>query len=426
MNPDPNVKMSLAQFGASVKKKYPAYASKSDEEIGQAMLKKYTQYAPRVETHLETSERERHARQTPMARMFERGSEALVNQAPAIMSTVGGVAGSLLGPWGAVGGAGIGGAAGESLKEIAQEGAVTHPMRVAGQGALGAASEAGGQLIGEFAPAIGAKLSEVSNNMMTNLIGATKRGALGQKASFKMATDIGKTVNDAINGGMTLKQIAGQIGTAKEALNQATERLLANVPEHTTIGIQPILSKNATKAVEGTLNEGAQRNTMKLLNDFESQFPNQISAQDAITLRRSLLNESTPAGERIWPAGTKSFRTALYHDLNSELEKSMDKEAGAEFRANNQKVSRLIKAESALDKKRLYGLGHPSSPRSAFQAATHILTGGNPGRVGVLKSLKTAGKIANAAGEPARVGVPLAVRGVAGALTPAGQSEDEE
>src|SRR5271154_5519354 len=130
MNPDPTQlpKMSIQQFGAAVKKKYPAYASRPDEEIGQAMLKKYPEYGPKVESNLETNERERHARQTPMARMFERGAEAVVNQAPAIMSTVGGVAGSLMGPWGAGAGAGIGGATGEAFKERAQEGKVTHPL----------------------------------------------------------------------------------------------------------------------------------------------------------------------------------------------------------------------------------------------------------------------------------------------------------
>jgi hypothetical protein len=426
MNPDPNAKMSLAQFGASVKKKYPAYASRPDEEIGQAMLKKYPQYAPRVESHLETSERERHARQTPMARMFERGSEALVNQAPAIMSTVGGVAGSLLGPWGAAGGAGVGGATGEAMKERVQAGAVTHPMRVAGQGALGAASEAGGQLIGEFAPAIGSKLRQVSDEMMTNLIGATRRGALGQKLTFKGATDIGKTVNDAINGGLSLKQIAGQIGTAKESLNQATERLLNQVPEDTTIGIHSLLTSNANKAVEGSLNEAAHKNVYKLMSDLETQFPKEISAKDAITLRRSLLNETNAAGDRAWPAGTKQFRRELYNDLNKSLEKSMGPEAGAEFRANNGKVSKLIKAESALDKKRLYGLGRDGAPKSAFQAAAHTLTGGTTGRTIGLKSLKAAGRAIPATGESARVAVPLATRGVASALQAAGQDEDEE
>lgn len=40
--------MTLQQFGAQVKSKYPAYASKSDEEVGQAMLKKYPQYQSRI------------------------------------------------------------------------------------------------------------------------------------------------------------------------------------------------------------------------------------------------------------------------------------------------------------------------------------------------------------------------------------------
>jgi hypothetical protein len=46
--------MSLQQFGATIKAKYPAYASRSDEEVGQAMLKKYPQYASRVKTSSST------------------------------------------------------------------------------------------------------------------------------------------------------------------------------------------------------------------------------------------------------------------------------------------------------------------------------------------------------------------------------------
>lgn len=40
--------MTVAQFGSSIKQKYPEYKSKSDQEVGQAMLEKYPQYKDRV------------------------------------------------------------------------------------------------------------------------------------------------------------------------------------------------------------------------------------------------------------------------------------------------------------------------------------------------------------------------------------------
>jgi hypothetical protein len=40
--------LTIQQFGALVKKKYPAYANRSDEEVGRAMLAKYPQYADMV------------------------------------------------------------------------------------------------------------------------------------------------------------------------------------------------------------------------------------------------------------------------------------------------------------------------------------------------------------------------------------------
>lgn len=41
-------KMTVQQFGASIKAKYPAYANQTDEEVAQAVLKKYPVYADRI------------------------------------------------------------------------------------------------------------------------------------------------------------------------------------------------------------------------------------------------------------------------------------------------------------------------------------------------------------------------------------------
>lgn len=48
---DTNTQMTLQQFGASVKAKYPAYASKSDEEVANAVLQKYPVYQSRIITN---------------------------------------------------------------------------------------------------------------------------------------------------------------------------------------------------------------------------------------------------------------------------------------------------------------------------------------------------------------------------------------
>src|SRR5271156_1318607 len=402
--------------------------SMSEQQIEGVLQKQFPpkQAAFNPTANLQTNEQARHARQTPMARMFERGAEAVVNQAPAIMSTVGGVGGSLFGPMGAIGGAGVGGAAGEAFKERSQEGKVSHPLRVAGQGALGAASEAGGQALGEAAPWIGNKLSKVSNEMMANLVGVARRGALGQKPTFKGAVDIGKTVNDAINGGMSLEQIAGQIKSVRDTFNQATEPLLSHIPENYLVRIRSMLESNQDKAIEGSLNEAAHKNIQKLRSSLEAEFPKEISAQDAIGLRRRLRIEKNSSGERIWPAGTKTFREHLYNDLNNSLEKGMPPEIGQEFRANNQRISRLIKADDALDKKRLYGLGRNAESKSTYQAIANKIPLTTLTRSATLKTLKGLGSAAPEIGKAARVGVPVATRGVASALQVVGQGQDEE
>lgn len=46
----PQDQMTVDQFGATVKKKYPQYASYSDNEIGSKMLEKYPQYSSKVTT----------------------------------------------------------------------------------------------------------------------------------------------------------------------------------------------------------------------------------------------------------------------------------------------------------------------------------------------------------------------------------------
>ncbi len=43
-------KLTIQQFGATIKQKYPAYSSYSDEDIGQKMLQKYPQYQDKVIT----------------------------------------------------------------------------------------------------------------------------------------------------------------------------------------------------------------------------------------------------------------------------------------------------------------------------------------------------------------------------------------
>ena len=47
-------KMTIEQFGATIKQKYPEYSSYSDSEIGQRMLQKYPQYTDRVNSSSST------------------------------------------------------------------------------------------------------------------------------------------------------------------------------------------------------------------------------------------------------------------------------------------------------------------------------------------------------------------------------------
>lgn len=47
---DTTQKLTIEQFGQTIKQKYPAYASYSDAEVGQKMLEKYPQYQDKIQT----------------------------------------------------------------------------------------------------------------------------------------------------------------------------------------------------------------------------------------------------------------------------------------------------------------------------------------------------------------------------------------
>ena len=260
-------------------------------------------------------------------------------------------------------------------------------------GAAGEALGAGGNAVKAVGEKVAPVLTRTSDQMMARLVGANRRGALGTKATYKQAMDIGKVVNDAVDGGMTLRDIAGKINEAKSDLTAHTQTMIEKVPEHVTVEVQPLFSKNAMKSVEGTLNEPSHKAIMNLMTELETQYPKQITAREAFNLRQDLLRETDLGGVRKWPAGTRTYRTALYHDLNNQLEKVLPPNEAAEFRANNYKVSNLIKADKALDRKRLYGVGDLGKVHSTVGAAARVATGGTPGRMMMLKTLKKAGEV---------------------------------
>lgn len=95
--------MTIQQFGATVKQKYPEYKTYSDEEIGKRMLEKYPQYQSQVEN----------PKTNKLPGLLQGGIRLGGNIAGGILggkvgTTIGEGVGSIAGPGGAAIGAGVG------------------------------------------------------------------------------------------------------------------------------------------------------------------------------------------------------------------------------------------------------------------------------------------------------------------------------
>ncbi len=108
--------LSLAEFGASIKAKYPAYKDVPDDEIGTRMLDKYPVYRERVATFTTSAEE-------PPESFGRQAGRAVLNSLPGIGGLVGGALSTpeTLGT-GTIAGVALGAAAGKGLRDLLAEG----------------------------------------------------------------------------------------------------------------------------------------------------------------------------------------------------------------------------------------------------------------------------------------------------------------
>lgn len=376
--------MSPADFAQKIKAKYPQYANVNDDELVTRIVEKYPEYRSKVRPVTPSAENNfgmvsgqkmqptqfDQPKPTAVGRVMNKVAPVVTEDAPAILGMTGATVGTALaGPPGGIGGAIIGGAAGKAI----QQNADNKPRTVGqtfqeqiGAGAVQGATEGAGQavapLVGKVlkagargaqkvAPVIASKADE----MMANLIGAGKQKYVGKAGDLvSKAKDIGGVVNDAIKGGVTLDQITTNIGQAKEGINQANEALLTRANQTGSVDIGHLLTKSGTNSLNATSHEPTQNAIDAAVRQIEQQYgSNQIPVSKALELRRLLLKTTDAAGNRLWGASSKGFRTSLYHDLNDAIAANMSPADAAAFRENNYKVATLIKAEDAAQAQRL-------------------------------------------------------------------------
>jgi hypothetical protein len=217
--------LTLQQFGAQVKSKYPDYANKSDEEVGRAMLAKFPQYKSRV--------KEPDTMQATPSALSPAGIKSnlltardwAVSQLPAAGGVVGGLVGALTGAETGPGaiipatvGAGAGGAAGEAAKqsltekfhpEDAKMGPIETGVRIAGEGVLQGANELGGQVAGRT---VGKLIRPIADK-----VGAATLAkypflktvfAVGEGSSPKAAQHLTAAAANKQNAGVALESIS--------------------------------------------------------------------------------------------------------------------------------------------------------------------------------------------------------------------------
>lgn len=209
--------MTIQQFGASIKAKYPEYKDVDDATLGQKMLEKYPEYKDRIDT-------------SPQNKLLE--SKAI----PVGGSIIGGLIGSILGPVGAAGGAGAGYMGGDVIrKEIGQlTGVQNQPQDVKqnvgetmGQSALasliGLGAGATGQAIKTVIPAVAAtkSLSPIKIASWLRDQAATKAGNVtteklieaGDKFVIRnpLAQKVWDTFKPTITEKMSAKELLGRM-----------------------------------------------------------------------------------------------------------------------------------------------------------------------------------------------------------------------
>ena len=156
--------LTLQQFGAQVKSKYPDYANKSDEEVGRAMLVKFPQYKSRIREADTVSATPSALSPAGIKSKLLTARDWGVSQLPAAGGLIGGILGAASGAETGPGavlsatvGAGAGGSAGEAAKqaltekfhpEDAKMGPIETGARIVGEGALQGANELTGQVAG--------------------------------------------------------------------------------------------------------------------------------------------------------------------------------------------------------------------------------------------------------------------------------------
>lgn len=419
----PAPKMSVQDFASKIKEKYPSYAGVGDSELVQKIVAKYPQYQNQVDLSTQSpmmsatpqsevdAQRNAPYKSRYQAPLADRVAKGMTDALPIVGMTVGGMMG---GPLGAAAGAGLG----EIGREKSPEGKSIEPLspkKIAEQTAMGGVSELGGKVLTKGlekgAAALAPKAANIADKLMVKII-KPLAGRVKPGAKVSTATDIAHEVGKVAGNSATLKGLQGRVQEAMSSANKATADIVERYTDSTKkVPLYDILIDKGSKAIEN-LNDAFTTNKGKTVDQLVDNIRNHagkddLSPKEALELRRYLYNDVH------WPIGTKGFRDEVYHAINQHISEALSSEDAAAFRANNKVVSRLIKANEAIDNVQY------AKMKAAGRMGVGALAGGAVGYKtgGVKGAIEGAGAGAALTSTPTMLGEAGLARTISGAAS---------
>jgi len=357
--PDPQPQtapMSPEAFGQMVKAKYPQYAGIPDAELASKVALKHPEYANRIDWKSAPPTQPNTYKPptpSPMGQAIEKYGRKIADAAPAILGTVGGIAGGLSPvPGGAIMGAAYGGGVGEAARRKAEGFPVSHKAEI-GQAALQGGLEATGVGSAKLIEKVGGKLASKALSNIYNLIGLTPSSLPKFGRTVETAEDVARTVAEKAGiKGSSREQVAA-IEAARQQAEQATGRIV-QTPMARTQDVHAIAYDNAVELLDEMEKEGAtadqlraiDKNLEGVINGYRGA---RMTPDQMLSMRRGLQKAIKDFGD---PKTVQDrFLVKMYHDLNDAIEQALPAPEARAFREQNRIQNRLIIARDSATAK---------------------------------------------------------------------------
>lgn len=418
--------LTVDQFAAKIKALSPDYAAMPNDELAKKVLEKHPQYWPAINagdfakrgmwqpasTGTKTVKPVQQPTPTAAGRFMNAAAPKVLDAAPAVLGTAGGVAGGLVGGGvGAVPGAVAGGAAGEALKEKLS-GESASGKKIAKEGAVQGAWEAGTLGIGQAAKGVGALAKSVGLD----------------EAMMKFALRAGEDLPRGLNPAEVFAKWNLKAATTKELWTKvvakandlsATKNSIITQALPTSNSIRPyaiikdVLDKYEQKAIQTVdpeIRKGMQ-NMLKELHktSYGPNSPSQLMDIQEADKLKSMFGETVNWGKKaadnkledIYRAEV-AVRREIYGALNSEI-KAASGQYGRALGEVQKDMHNVLEAKRLLEEA---AAGHAAQGHSFSEILLNAMRRPGPSSMAA-SGARTAGRGLQGATEGAQLGAQV-------------------